>query len=321
MSDNVSPTVLYVSLQPKTKADEQKLGRGLQALTAEDATLRFQTDQQTGQVVIAGVGEVHLEIVVDRLKREFGVEASVGKPQVAFKEALTRSADGDMRFVKQAGGRGQYAHCKIRVYPVEPGSGYVFENRIVGGAIPKAFIKSVDEGIKEALGRGALAGYPMDDVRVELYDGSYHEVDSSESAFRIAGSMAFQDAAKKARPVLLEPMMRLEVRVSMDQTDEVIADLRSRRGEIQAQEKGGGMEIIHARVPLSKMLGYATDLRSRTQGRATYSMYFDRYAPRSPDNAEGPDDPMVREPNRPMRPSKGSKVALPEPNVDNDEMG
>jgi elongation factor G len=271
--------VISLAIEPKTKADQEKLGAGMQKLMAEDPTFRVKTDQQTGEVVIAGMGELHLEIIVDRLKREFNVEASVGRPQVAYKETLTRPADGEMKYAKQTGGRGQYGHVKIHVYPGEPGTGYVFENHITGGAIPKEFIKPVDEGIKEALTRGVLAGYPVDDVKVELYDGTYHEVDSSEMAFKIAGSMAFQDAAKKARPVLLEPMMRVEVVVPKEHMGDVIGNLSGRRGQIQSQEDRGGSQIIKARVPLSEMFGYATDLRSRTQGRATYSMHFDRYEP------------------------------------------
>ncbi|MBI2189565.1 MAG: elongation factor G [Acidobacteria bacterium] len=269
--------VISLAIEPKTKGDQEKLGQGLAKLMAEDPTFRVRTDEQTAQVVIAGMGELHLEIIVDRLKREFNVEASVGKPQVAYKETLTRPADGDGRYVRQTGGRGQYGHAKIHLYPGEPGSGYVFENEIVGGVIPKEFIKPIDAGIKEALTRGVLAGYPVDDVRVELYDGSYHEVDSSEMAFKIAGSMAFQDAAKKAKPVLLEPVMRVEVVVPKEYLGDVMGDLASRRGRIQSQEDRGGTQIVKARVPLSEMFGYATDLRSRSQGRATYSMHFDRY--------------------------------------------
>jgi elongation factor G len=269
--------VISLAIEPKTKGDQEKLGQGLAKLMAEDPTFRVRTDEQTGQVVIAGMGELHLEIIVDRLKREFNVEASVGKPQVAYKETLTRASDGEGRYVRQTGGRGQYGHAKIHLYPGEPGSGYVFENQIVGGAIPKEFIKPIDAGIKEALTRGVLAGYPVDDVKVELFDGSYHDVDSSEMAFKIAGSLAFQDAAKKAKPVLLEPVMRVEVVVPKDYLGDVMGDLASRRGRIQSQEDRGGTQIIKARVPLSEMFGYATDLRSRTQGRATYSMHFDRY--------------------------------------------
>jgi elongation factor G len=271
--------VISLAIEPKTKADQEKLGQGLGKLMAEDPTFRVKTDQATGEVVIAGMGELHLEIIVDRLKREFNVEASVGRPQVAYKETLTRPADGEMKYAKQTGGRGQYGHAKIHLYPGEPGSGYVFENKITGGSIPREYIKPVDEGIKEALTRGVLAGYPVDDVRIELYDGSFHEVDSSEMAFKIAGSMAFQDAAKKAKPVLLEPMMRVEVVVPKEHLGNVMGDLSSRRGQIQSQEDRGGTQIINARVPLSEMFGYATDLRSSTQGRATYSMHFDRYEP------------------------------------------
>jgi elongation factor G len=271
--------VISLAIEPKTKADQEKLGTGLGKLMAEDPTFRVRTDQQTGQTIIAGMGELHLEIIVDRLKREFNVEASVGKPQVAYKETLTRAADGEGRYVRQTGGRGQYGHAKIHLYPGEPGTGYVFENEIVGGSIPKEFIKPIDEGIKEALTRGILAGYPVDDVKIELYDGSFHDVDSSEMAFKIAGSMAFQDAAKRAKPVLLEPMMRVEVVVPKEHMGDVMGNLSSRRGQIQSQEDRGGTQIISARVPLSEMFGYATDLRSRTQGRATYSMHFDRYEP------------------------------------------
>jgi elongation factor G len=269
--------VISLAIEPKTKADQEKLGQGMAKLMAEDPTFRVRTDEQTGQVVIAGMGELHLEIIVDRLKREFNVEASVGKPQVAYKETLTAPAEGDGRFVRQTGGRGQYGHAKIRLIPLPPGTGYEFENKIVGGSVPREYIKPIDQGIQEALTRGVLAGYPIDDVRIELYDGSYHEVDSSEMAFKIAGSMAFQDAAKRARPVLLEPVMRVEVVCPKDYLGEVMGDLASRRGRIQSQEDRGGTQIISARVPLSEMFGYATELRSRTQGRATYSMHFDRY--------------------------------------------
>src|SRR5687767_5440838 len=275
--------VISLAIEPKTKGDQEKLGVGLQKLMSEDPTFRVKTDEQTGQVVIAGMGELHLEIIVDRLKREFGVEASVGKPQVAYKETLTVPADGHGRFIRQTGGRGQFGEAKIRLIPLPPGTGYQFENDIKGGSIPKEYIKPIDQGIQEALTRGILAGYPIDDVRIELYDGSYHEVDSSEMAFKIAGSMAFQDAAKKAKPVLMEPIMRVEVVSPKDYLGDVIGDLASRRGKIQSQEDRGGTQIISARVPLSDMFGYATDLRSRTQGRAAYSMFFDRYeqAPRN----------------------------------------
>jgi elongation factor G len=271
--------VIKLAIEPKTKADQEKLGLGLAKLMAEDPTFRVQTDQETGQVVISGMGELHLEIIVDRLKREFSVEATVGKPQVAYKETITRASEGEGRYVKQTGGRGQYGHAKIRLIPRKPGEGYEFENEIVGGTIPKEFIKPIDQGIREAMTTGVLAGYPMDDVRIELYDGSYHDVDSSEMAFKIAGSMAFKDAAKKAHPVLLEPMMRVEVVVPEEYMGDVIGDITSRRGHLQSMEVRSGSQVINARVPLSEMFGYATDLRSRTQGRGSYSMHFDRYEP------------------------------------------
>jgi len=270
-------TVISLAIEPKTKADQEKLGMGLGKLQAEDPTFRVRTDPETGQVVIAGMGELHLEIIVDRLKREFNVEASVGRPQVAYKETITVAAQGEGRYIRQTGGRGQYGHAKIRLVPRKPGEGFEFENVIVGGTIPREYIKPIEEGIKEAMTGGVLAGYPLDDVGVELYDGSYHDVDSSEMAFKIAGSLAFKDAAKRAHPVLLEPVMRVEVVVPEEHMGDVLGDLNSRRGKIQAMEVRGGTQIIRARVPLSEMFGYATDLRSRTQGRATYSMHFERY--------------------------------------------
>jgi elongation factor G len=223
------------------------------------------------------MGELHLEIIVDRLKREFSVEAHVGKPQVAYKETIRRKAKGEGKWVKQTGGRGQYGHCRIEIEPA-PGEGYVFENNIVGGSIPKEFIKPIEEGIREALERGVLAGYPAVDVKVGLYDGSYHDVDSSEMAFKLAGSLAFQDAAKRAEPVLLEPIMKVEVVTPDDYTGAVTGDLSSRRGHLEGQIARGGTQIITAMVPLSNMFGYSTDLRSRTQGRATYTMHFEKYA-------------------------------------------
>jgi len=224
------------------------------------------------------MGELHLEIIVDRLKREFNVEASVGKPQVAYKETFTRPSEGEGRYIKQTGGRGQYGHAKIKLVPREAGQGFEFVNNVIGGSIPREFIKPIEEGIKEALTTGVLAGYPVDDVGVELYDGSYHDVDSNEMAFKIAGSMAFKDAAQKAKPVLLEPVMRVEVVVPEEFMGDIIGDLNSRRGHIQSMDARGGTQIITALVPLSTMFGYSTDLRSRTQGRATYSMQFEKYA-------------------------------------------
>jgi elongation factor G len=271
--------VISLAIEPKTKADQEKLGLGLAKLMAEDPTFRVKTDDDTGQVVIAGMGELHLEIIVDRLKREFSVEASVGKPQVAYKETVTRGSEGEGRYVKQTGGRGQYGHVKIRLIPRKPGEGYEFDNQIKGGAIPREYIKPVDQGIQESMTTGVLAGYPMDDVKIELYDGSFHDVDSNEMAFKIAGSMAFKDAASRAHPVLLEPSMRVEVVVPEEYMGDVIGDLNGRRGHIQSMDARGGSQVINSKVPLSEMFGYATELRSRTQGRGSYSMHFDRYEP------------------------------------------
>jgi elongation factor G len=269
--------VISLAVEPKTKSDQEKLGNGLAKLMQEDPTFQVETDKDTGQTKISGMGELHLEVLVDRLKREFNVEANVGKPQVAYKETIQKEARGEARYVKQTGGRGQYGHAKIEIAPA-PDEGFVFDNAIKGGAIPKEFIKPVEEGIREALERGILAGYPMVDVRVRLYDGSFHEVDSSEMAFKIAGSMALQEAAKKASPALLEPIMRVEVVTPDDYTGAVTGDLSSRRGHLEGQIARGGSQIITAMVPLSNMFGYSTDLRSRTQGRATYSMHFEKYA-------------------------------------------
>jgi elongation factor G len=278
--------VIHLAIEPKTKADQEKLGNGLAKLQAEDPTFRVRTDHETGQVVIAGMGELHLEIIVDRLKREFSVEASVGRPQVAYKETLTVAADGEGRYIRQTGGRGQYGHAKVRLEPRQPGEGFEFKNDIVGGSIPREYIKPIEEGIKEAMTSGVLAGYPVDDVRISLYDGSFHDVDSSEMAFKIAGSMAFKDAAKRARPVLLEPVMRVEVVVPEEYMGDIMGDINSRRGRITAMEARGGTQIVRSRVPLSEMFGYATDLRSRTQGRATYSMHFERYEQAPPHVSE-----------------------------------
>ena len=275
--------VISLAIEPSSKADQEKLGQGLAKLTAEDPTFQVKTDEDVGQVVISGMGELHLEILVDRLKREFGVEASVGRPQVAYKETLTRPAEGEGRYVKQTGGRGQYGHVKLRVTPCQPGEGFEFVNGIVGGVVPREYIRPVEQGIRDAMTTGVLAGYPIEDIRVSLYDGSYHDVDSSEGAFQIAGVMAFRDAARKARAVLLEPVMRIEVVVPEEYMGDVISDLNSRRGKVRSMEARGGSQIVNARAPLAEMFGYATELRSRTQGRATYSMHFDRYEP-VPDN-------------------------------------
>jgi elongation factor G len=269
--------VISLAVEPKTKGDQEKLGNGLAKLMQEDPTFKVETDVDTGQTKISGMGELHLEILVDRLKREFSVEANVGKPQVAYKETIRKGAKAEGRYIKQTGGRGQYGHAKIEIAPA-PGQGFVFENDITGGSIPKEFIKPIETGIKEALERGILAGYPMVDVKVRLWDGSYHDVDSSEMAFKIAGSMAFQEAAKKASPVLLEPIMKVEVVTPDDYTGAVTGDLSARRGHLEGQISRGGTQIITALVPLSNMFGYSTDLRSRTQGRATYTMHFEKYA-------------------------------------------
>jgi elongation factor G len=269
--------VVRVAVEPKTRQDQDKLGTALSRLAQEDPSFNVSTDQETGQTIIAGMGELHLEIIVDRMKREFGVDANIGKPQVAYRETITQPAAGKEIYKRQTGGRGQYGHVEIEIEPA-PGEGFVFENKIVGGAIPKEFIKPVEEGIRDAMERGFLAGYEIVDVRVKLVFGSYHEVDSDERSFHIAGSLAFQDAVKKAKPVLLEPIMRVEVVTPKDFVGAVTGDLNRRRGRIEKMEpRPGGVEVITAFVPLSEMFGYTTDLRSATQGRATSSMHFERY--------------------------------------------
>lgn len=270
--------VIHVAVEPKTKAGQEKMGMALQKLAEEDPTFKTYTDEETGQTIIAGMGELHLEIIVDRMLREFKVEANVGKPQVAYKETITQAVEVECKYSRQSGGRGQYGHVKIRVIPQEPGKGYEFANQVVGGTIPKEYIPAVDAGIQGAMQAGVLGGYEVVDVRVELYDGSYHDVDSSEMAFKIAGSMAFKDGMKKGKAVLLEPYMKVEVTTPEDYMGDVIGDLNSRRGKIEGMEaRSNGMQVINSYVPLSEMFGYATDLRSKTQGRATYSMHFDHY--------------------------------------------
>ncbi|NLT93265.1 MAG: elongation factor G [Actinobacteria bacterium] len=271
--------VIMVAIEPRTKADEEKLGNSLQRLADEDPTFRVFNDEETGQTIIQGMGELHLEVIVDRLVREFGVDANVGKPQVAYRETITRRVEKVQgRFVRQTGGRGQYGCVVIDMEPNEPGAGYEFENRIVGGAVPRDYIPAVDDGIREAMSTGVLAGYPMVDIKVALVDGSYHEVDSSDMAFKIAGSLAFKEAAQKAGPALLEPMMAVEVVTPADFMGEVMGDLNARRGHVDGMEPHGNAQAIDATVPLATMFGYATDLRSATQGRATYSMQFKHYA-------------------------------------------
>jgi len=269
--------VISLAIEPKTKGDQEKLGQGLSKLMAEDPTFRVRTDDQTGQVVIAGMGELHLEIIVDRLKSEFSVEASVGKPQVAYKETLTRPADGEGRYIRQTGGRGQYGHIWMRIMP-QKGKGFTFENEIVGGVVPKEFIPACEKGIVEAMEGGILAGYPMVDVKVEVFDGSYHDVDSSEMAFKIAASIGFKDGCLRAGPILLEPIMGCEVVTPEDYMGDVIGDLNSRRGRIQGMEARSGVQVVTAEVPLAEMFGYSTSVRSATQGRATYTMQFSHYA-------------------------------------------
>jgi elongation factor G len=275
--------VISLAVEPKTKADSEKMGEALQKLADEDPTFRVKTDEETGQTILSGMGELHLEILVDRLKREFKVEANVGKPQVAYKETIRKKVTQEGKFVRQSGGRGQFGHVWIDVEPNEPGKGYEFVNDIVGGVIPKEYISPVSAGIVEAMKSGVLAGYPVEDIKVRLFDGSYHEVDSSEMAFKIAGSMGFKEACRKANPVLLEPVMDVEVITPEEYMGDVMGDLSSRRGKIEGMTARSDAQVIKAMVPLSDMFGYATTLRSMTQGRAVYSMQFARYeeAPKS----------------------------------------
>jgi len=270
--------VIRVAIEPKTKAGQEKMDVALAKLAEEDPTFRTYTDEETGQTIIAGMGELHLEIIVDRLLREFKVEANIGKPQVAYKETIRKAADVECKYARQSGGKGQYGHVKIILEPNEPGKGYEFINKVVGGAIPKEYIGPVDAGIQSAMQSGVLAGYNVVDVKVTLYDGSYHEVDSSEMAFKIAGSMAFKDAMRKADPVLTEPMMKVVVITPDDYMGDVIGDINSRRGQINSMEPMSGGQQITAMVPLSEMFGYATDLRSKTQGRGQYSMEPSHFA-------------------------------------------
>ena len=269
--------VIEIAIEPRTKAGQEKMGIALAKLAEEDPTFRTYTNEDTGQTIIAGMGELHLEIIVDRLLREFKVEANVGKPQVSYKETITKTADVDNKYAKQSGGHGQYGHVKIKVYPREPGEGFEFKNSIVGGAIPKEYFAAIEEGIKSAMETGPVAGYQVVDVGVELYDGSYHEVDSSEMAFKVAASMAFREAAQKANPVLLEPVFKVEVTVPDEYMGDVIGDITSRRGRIEGSDMDKGAVSIRAMVPLAEMFGYATDLRSKTQGRGIYVMQFDHF--------------------------------------------
>jgi len=269
--------VISVAVEPKTKVDQEKMGIALQKLAQEDPSFRVHTDEESGQTIISGMGELHLEIIVDRMKREFKVEANVGKPQVAYRETIRQAVESEGKFVRQSGGRGQYGHVWLKIEPQEPGKGYEFDNGIVGGAVPREYIPAVDKGIQEALKNGVLAGYPVVDVKVTLFDGSYHDVDSNEMAFKIAGSMGFKDGCKRAKPVLLEPIMKVEVVTPEDFLGDIMGDLMRRRGIVQGQEDSPSGKIVRAEVPLAEMFGYATSMRSATQGRATYSMEFEKY--------------------------------------------
>jgi elongation factor G len=270
--------VISVAVEPKTKIDQEKMGTALQKLAKEDPSFRVHTDEESSQTIISGMGELHLDIIVDRMKREFNVVANVGKPQVAYRETIRKSVKQESKFVRQSGGRGQYGHVFLHIEPAESGSGYEFENAIVGGVVPKEYIGAVNKGVKEQMENGVVAGFPVVDCKVTLYDGSYHDVDSSEIAFKIAGSMGFRDGALKASPVLLEPIMKVEVVTPEDYMGDVMGDLNRRRGLPQGMDDSPSGKVIRAEVPLAEMFGYATDLRSMSQGRAVYSMEFEKYS-------------------------------------------
>jgi len=306
--------VIYIVIDPKTKEDQEKLGQGLLELMAEDPTLRVNTDTHTGHTIIRGTAELHLEVIVDRLKREFNVAATVGNPQVAYRETIRSTGEYDYTHKKQTGGSGQYARTKLRVEP-NRGKGFEFDNIIEGGSVPKEFVPAVEKGVRESLDGGILAGYPMIDIKVELFDGDYHDVDSSEMAFKICSSICFQEACKKAKPVLLEPVMRVEVVVPEEYMGTVNGDLSSRRGRLEGTEIRGATQLIKAMVPLSEMFGYATELRSRTRGRASYTMHFDRYEPLSvgPDTDNADSGAPVAAPRSPTPKGNQSRRALPKP--------
>jgi elongation factor G len=310
------PALLTIVIEPRSEADQERLRHGLAVLMADDRTVQATTHPGTGEVVIGASTEQQLETILDRLRREFSVVASVGRPQIAYKETLTRPADGEMKYARQAAGRGEYAHVKIRVDPGEPGTGCVIEDAIVGGTIPAPFIPSVNEGIRDALTDGVLAGYPVDDVRITVHDGSYHDVDSSAMAFRSAGAMAFQDASKKAQPVLLEPVMRVEVVVLEEHVDDVKDNLVSRRGQLLEQEGRAGMLVVTALVPLAGMFGYSTDLRQRTTGRGTFAMQFASYQPCRLRDEDGSGDSIVGAPRKRPPTLKNMRIAVPEPESD-----
>ena len=269
--------VISIAIEPKTKADQDKLSVALGKLASEDPSFRVRVDEETGQTVISGMGELHLEIIVDRLKREFKVEANIGNPQVAYRETFRKSVKTEGKYIKQSGGKGNYGHCWLEMTPLEAGSGFEFENKIVGGAIPKEYIPAIEKGVAEAMENGIVAGYPVVDFKVTVFDGSFHEVDSNEMAFKIAASMAFKDGMKQASPVLLEPIMKVEVVTPDEYMGDVMGDLNSRRGRIEGMNVQGNAQVINAMVPLKQMFGYSTELRSITQGRATYTMQFDHY--------------------------------------------
>jgi elongation factor G len=274
---NFPEPVIQLAVEPKTKADQDKMGVALSKLSEEDPTFRAHTDEETGQTIISGMGELHLEIIVDRMLREFKVETNVGKPQVAYRETFRQPAKVEGKFVRQSGGRGQYGHCWVEFEPLEPGTGFQFESKIVGGSIPREFVAPIQAGIEESMKNGVYAGFPLVDIKATVVDGSYHDVDSSEMAFKIAGSMALKAAAEKCRPVLLEPIMKVEVTVPEEYMGDVMGDLNSRRGRIEGMDARFGAQIIRSKVPLSEMFGYSTTLRSRTQGRGVYSMEISHY--------------------------------------------
>jgi elongation factor G len=270
--------VISVAVEPKSKADQEKMGVALGKLAQEDPSFRVRTDEESGQTIISGMGELHLEVLIDRLKREFKVEANVGQPQVAYRETIRQTVEQEGKFVRQSGGRGQYGHVWLRLEPLEPGEGYKFQNSIVGGVVPKDYVPAVNKGVEEQMAQGVLAGYPVEDVKVTLFDGSYHDVDSNEMAFKVAGSMAFKEGAMRAGAVLLEPMMKVEVETPEEYMGDVMGDLNRRRGLVKGMEDVAGHKLLKAEVPLSEMFGYSTQLRSMSQGRATYSMEFEKYA-------------------------------------------
>jgi elongation factor G len=319
MRKGVPAPLLLLALRPPSKENRQRLDEGLRQMRSEDPTLSVETDDQGDAVILGGRDEGQLERVVDRLARDFLVNAAVGRLQVAYKEALTRRADGEGRLSRQLGDRGEYAHVKVHVWPGEPGTGHVFENSLIGRAIPNRFIEPISKGIEDACGRGVLAGYPVVDVKVQLYDGSYHDVDSSEGAFEIAGAMAFHDAARKAAPILLEPLMRVGVIVPEEYAADVIANLSSRRGQIQSHG-AGDPQTIEALVPMSQMFSYAADLRFRTRGRATHSLQFVSYVRFDPEMNDGDRGVLLGEPRRPTPTPKDSAIALPEPDDDGAEI-